>query len=75
MLHYCITCCKVTGKPYPAPDPPPLPQLRTQDVHAFMIIEVDFTGALYAQQGKEEVKVYQCFFTCAITWAVHLEIV
>ena len=75
ILHHCVVCRKVTGKPYPAPDPPPLPQLRTQDVHPFTFTGVDFTGALYVYQGKEEVKVYLCLFTCATTRAVHLEIV
>ena len=75
ILHHCVTYRKITGKPYPAPDPPPLPRLRTQDVHPFTITGVDFTGTLYVRQGKEEVKVYLCFFTCATTRAVHLEIV
>ena len=75
ILHHCVTCHKVNGRPYAAPDPPPLPQLRTQDVHPFTFTGVDFTGALYVQQGKEEVKVYLCLFTCATTRAVHLEIV
>ena len=65
----------MTRKPYPAPDPPPLPKLRTQDVHPFTFTGVDFTRALYVRQGKEEVKVYLCLFTCATTCAVHLEIV
>ena len=68
-------CLRVTGKPYTAPDPPPLPHLRTQDVHPFTFTGVDFTGALYVQRGGQEVKVYLCLFTCATTRAVHLEIV
>ena len=75
ILRNCVTCHKIIGRPYAAPDPPPLPQLRTQDVHPFTFTGVDFTGALYVQQGKEEVKVYLCLFTCATTRAVHLEIV
>ena len=75
ILRNCVTCHKIIGRPYAAPDPPPLPQLRTQDVHPFTFTSVYFTGALYVQQGKEEVKVYLCLFTCATTRAVHLEIV
>ena len=75
ILCHCVTCRKVTGRPYLAPDPPPLPRLRTQDVHPFTFTGVDFTGALYVRQGTEEVKVYLCLFTCATTRAVHLEIV
>jgi len=75
ILHHCTVCRKVTGKPYSAPDPPPLPELRTQDVHPFTFTGVEFTGALYVQQGKQEVKVYLCLFTCVTTLAVHLELV
>ena len=75
ILRHCVTCNRVIGKPYPAPDPPPLPHLRTQDVHPFTFTGVDFTGALYVRQAEQEVKVYLCLFTCATTRAVHLEIV
>ncbi|XP_065895951.1 uncharacterized protein [Dysidea avara] len=75
ILHHCTVCRKVSGKPYSAPDPSPLPKLRTQDVHPFIFTGVDFTGALYVQQRRQEVKVYLCLFTCATTRAVHLELV
>ena len=58
-----------------APDLAPLPQSRTQDFPPFTVSGVDFTGALYVQQGRDEVKVYICLFTCATTRAIHLEVV
>ena len=58
-----------------APDPAPLPQSRTQDLPPFTVSGVDFAGALYVQQGRDEVKVYICLFTCATTRAIHLEVV
>ena len=58
-----------------APDPAPLPQSRTQDLPPFTVSGVDFTGALYVQQDRDEVKVYICLFTCATTRAIHLEVV
>ena len=36
---------------------------------------VDFSGALYLQHGRNEIKVYLCLFTCATTRVVHLKIV
>ena len=57
-----------------APDPAPLPQSRTQDVLPFTVTGIDFTGALYVQQGSDEVKVYICLFTFATTRALHLEV-
>ena len=75
ILRHCVSCTRVIGKPYSAPDPPPLPHLRTQDVHPFTFTGVDFTGAMYVRQAEQEVKVYLCLFTCATTRAIHLEIV
>jgi len=39
-----------------------------------MFTGVDFTGALYVQQGENNVKVYFYLFTCSTTRAIHLEI-
>ena len=75
VLRTCVVCRRVSGKPYPTPDTAPLPYIRTQDVYPFTYTGVDFTGALYVRQGRNEVKVYLCLFTCATTRAVHLEIV
>ena len=75
ILHHCVICNRVQGKAYSVPDPPPLPYLRTQDVHPFTYTGVDFTGALYVRHGEQEVKVYLCLFTCATTHAIHLEMV
>jgi len=75
LLHHCTTCRRHTGKPYPIPDPPPLPAIRTRDCQPFTITGIDFTGAMYVRQADSEQKVYICLFTCATTRAIHLEIV
>ena len=36
---------------------------------------VDFTRALYVRSSEGEQKVYVCLFTCAVSRAIHLEIV
>ena len=76
VLRKCVMCRKVTGKPYSAPDPPPLPATRVSDEPPFSVTGVDFSGALHVKEktGKEH-KVYICLFTCASTRAVHIEIV
>ena len=56
------------GKPYRAPDSPPLPKVRVTESPPFRVTGVD-------KEGKEERKVYICLFTCAATCAVHLEVV
>ena len=68
VLRKCVTCRKVTGKPYSVPDPPPLPTYRLQDSEPFTVTGVDFTGALYVRvYAGKETKVYICLFTCAST--------
>jgi len=75
LLRRCTICRRHSGKPYAAPESPPLPKIRVQDVPPFSITGVDFTGALYVKQRTEEVKVYICLFTCATSRAIHLEVV
>ena len=77
LLRKCVICRRVAGKPYPIPDPPPLPAARVQGGPPFSVTGVDFTGALYVKRedGAGEYKVYICLFTCASTRAIHLEVV
>ena len=60
-----MTCKKVIGLPYQAPDSPPLPKSRLLQSRPFQVTGIDFTGALY-------VPIYS---TCASTRTVHLEVV
>ncbi|XP_045188377.2 uncharacterized protein LOC123546248 [Mercenaria mercenaria] len=76
VIQKCVTCRKVTGKQFTAPDPPPLPKKRVEDISPFTVTGVDFTGALYVRKyDGSESKAYVCLFTCASTRAVHLELV
>lgn len=76
VLRKCVTCLKVNGRPYIAPDPPPLPRNRVTEAPPFTVTGVDFTGALYVKsQTGSETKAYICLFTCATSRAVHLELV
>lgn len=75
LLRHCVICQKVAGRPYKAPDPPPLIKARIQETEPFNVTGVDFTGALYVREKDGESKAYICLFTCAVTRAVHLEIV
>ncbi|XP_071171200.1 uncharacterized protein [Mytilus edulis] len=76
ILRNCVTCRKITGRPYLTPDPPPLPSDRLNDSPPFTVTGVDFTGALNVRTKSNSIsKAYICLFTCANTRAVHLEIV
>jgi len=75
LLRKCVTCKKVSGKPYSAPEAPPLPKSRTLCAAPFSVTGVDFIGALFVCCMEKEQKVYICLFTCANTRAIHLEVV
>jgi transposase InsO family protein len=81
ILRKCTTCRRVSGMPFLAPEPPPLPKVRVDESPPFTVTGVDYTGALYVRQSKENqsnkpvTKVYICLFTCAVTRAIHLEVV
>ena len=57
------------------PDPPPLVKSRVSEMDPFQVTGVGFTAALYVQAPGGECKAYICLFTCAVSRAVHLEIV
>ena len=64
------------GRPYRAPESPPLPKVRVTEAPPFTITGVDFTGALYVKGSTgQDTKVYICLFSCAVSRAVHLEVV
>ena len=69
-----MTCRRVVARAYSKPDPPPLPSVRTRDARPFEITGVDIIGALHIKNTGDS-KVYVYLFTCAVTRAVHLEIV
>ena len=73
LLRKCVTCRKVAGQPYTAPDPSPLVKARVQQSMPFEVTSIEFTGALLVR-GEQESKVYICLLTCAVTRAVHLEV-
>ncbi len=75
----CVRCRKLPGSAFnEVADPLPLD--CTRQAVPFEVVGVDFAGPLYiqaryAQQRAEPEKIYDCFFTCAVTRAVYLELV
>ncbi|XP_077973538.1 uncharacterized protein LOC144428324 [Styela clava] len=52
-----------------------LPAARLYDnVRAFSYVGVDFFGPMTVKQGRSQVKVYGCLFTCLSIRAVHIEL-
>jgi len=70
LLRKCVTCKKVAGKPYAAPDPPPLIKDKLNASRPFEVTGVDHTGAPYVRTNSGEPKVYISLFTCAVSRAI-----
>ena len=73
-LKSCQICKKFTVKCYEIPSFGPLPTSRTQVLHPFSHISLDYCGPFKVQEGNQKVKIYVCLFTCLKIRAVHLEI-
>lgn len=52
VLRHCMTCWRLQGKPYIAPDPTPLPQSRTQDAPSFSVTRIKTHGSESPGQVK-----------------------
>ena len=74
LLRKCVICRQTVGRADLRPDPPPLVSARTKDSRSFEVTGVDFTGALHVKNTGDN-KAYICLFTCAVTRAIHLEVV
>ena len=72
----CLVCKRLQGKPYPSVNVPPLPEFRVQRADPFQVTGVDFTGAIQVRGSRgESIKVYAVLFTCAVTRAIHIELI
>ena len=54
LIDKCLTCRKVSGTAYNAPDLPPLPKSRMQQTQLFEVTGVDYTEALYVRNAGIE---------------------
>jgi hypothetical protein len=72
ILARCSTCNRVNRKPYDQPTGP-LPVDRCTMSPPFDVTGVDFAGPVYLRGSNA--KSWICLFTCAVTRALHLELV
>ena len=76
ILHSCLLCRKLEGKPYCPPPTGQLPEYRVKKSDPFANVGIDFAGPLYVKVKKGAMKkVYICLFSCCVTRALHLELV
>ncbi|GBM79526.1 hypothetical protein AVEN_209499-1 [Araneus ventricosus] len=74
MIRICLICKKYNAKPADQLSGQ-LPRDRISQSPPFKIVGIDFTGAILVKDNKETHKFYVALFTCAVTRAVHLELV
>ena len=76
IIKKCLICKKFQGRPFNlGMGIPELPDYRVKEVAPFQVTGVDYTGALHVKEGDHVIKVYIVLFTCAVTRAVHIELV
>ena len=68
----CIVCKRFKAR---AGQQVPLPKDRITESPPFKVTGVDFAGPLYVKENGSVKKSYIALFTCAVTRAVHLELV
>ncbi|GBN00606.1 hypothetical protein AVEN_167529-1 [Araneus ventricosus] len=74
MTRICLICKKYNAKPADQLSGQ-LPRDRISQSPPFQIVGIDFTGAILVKDNKDTHKSYVALFTCAVTRAVHLELV
>ena len=52
-----------------------MPEFRVRECAPFSYIGLDYAGPLYVKGKQVEVKVWIALFTCAVSRALHLELV
>ena len=75
ILSKCVTCRRVSGRPFPMPPTASLPSYRITPTFPFNVTGVDYTGMLGIKTPTGRDSVYICLFTCAVSRALHLELV
>ena len=75
ILGKCVVCKKVQGRAFAKQPHAPLPSERVTKALPFEVTGLDYSAAMHVKNNGEIVKVYLALFTCAVTRAVHLEIV
>ena len=70
LIHQCMVCNKLSGKPYNVPQEPPLRSFWVREVPPFTYVGVDYAGPLFLKGS--EIKVW---ISCCIPRAIHLEFV
>lgn len=74
VINRCNACRRARLRPASAPTAP-LPEERVNRAAPFEVVGIDFAGPLLVKASPSDQKAYIALFTCAVTRAVHLELV
>ena len=82
VIHHCVVCCSYEASPRKPSQFADLQSNQVSNNPLFTHIGLDFARPLYIKEAcrsskesdSDSNKVYVCLFTCASTWAVHLEL-
>ena len=55
ILHQCVICNRHNGRPYDAPETPPLPHCRVGECPPFSSVGVDYAGPLYVKGTGDKI--------------------
>ena len=75
IINKCVRCTRENGTPNDTLVPADLLELRVREAPPFYNVGVDFAGPLLIKSDQGLIKSYNALFTCAVTRAVHLELV
>ena len=74
-LNHCRECKRFRAQ-HATEEEAPLPADRVQETEPFSVTGVDFAGPVYVKTvGNDSSKAYIALFVCAVTRAIHIEIV
>ena len=74
VIHNCLIFRKYSAKPA-TQNSGQIPRDRLNETPPFCTTGIDFTGTVYVKTEQKISKCYIALFTCAVTRAVHLELV
>ena len=75
IIHRCIPCRRLIGKPFKYPQDPPLEAYRTRCSRPFYTCGVDFIGPFQVCNSGNITKVYIIIFSCLVSRAIYLSLV
>ena len=78
IIHRCVVCRKVEGKPFATSVSAPLPEFRlNSEISAFQSVGLDYCGPVYLKDSTRNAssKAWISIFSCCTSRAIHIELV